>query len=266
MLLEKNGKVITNIEFAKKDITLYFDKEKVVISKLAYDSTNLFIGKTMTLDELENLKDLSNYSKHLIYAYNLLAKRRYSELKIREKLIVKGASDSDANKVINKLKENGLIDDMSLIKDIIRSGNEKNLGKYKIITSLKNNGLSNGDLINMFDERNEIEKAIHQLHKLESKYSNESYLKRTNHIFHQLQMLGFEVNVINEAMTEAKEKNENDEFLNLENDFKKAILRLEINSNDKLLKQKLIKALLGKGYEYNDIIVLWEEYINEINS
>lgn len=266
MLLERNGKSISHIEFNKKDVTIYFGLDKLVISKLAYDSMNLFIGKTISIEDIESLNRLTTYSKHLSYCYNLLSKKRYSEAKIKEKLLMRKVNEEDINSIINKLKNSNLINDDELIRDIIRLGNEKNYGKYKIITNLKNNGLVMPLLKEYFLHEDEVEKAKRQIIRLEDKYSKESYLHKMNHIHKSLSMLGFEVNVINEAMANIKEIDVENEFSNLEGEFKKAILRLENEKDDKLLKQKLIKHLMGKGYQYNDINILWEEYINEINS
>ena len=204
-------------------------------------------------------------NKYLKYAYLLLSKKSYSCYALKEKLVKKGASLEEIETIIISLKEKGYLDDNRLIKEIVNADNDKLYGKYKILQKLKKQNLIPASVIDLFPYEIELDKAIQLISKLEDKYSSISYNNMIKKIHTYLSNYGYETNVISDACTHIKDKDDNNEIINMHKDFKKAILRYE-NINDKyLLKQKVIKALMAKGYLYNDICMGWEEYINEIN-
>ena len=101
--------------------------------------------------------------------------------------------------------------------------------------------------------------------ELEDKYVDLSYQKKVKQIHTYLARYGYETYVISEACEFIKPIDENNEHINLIKDLKKAVLRNENIKDNYLLKQKVIKALMAKGYRYNDILIEWEALHNEIN-
>ena len=207
----------------------------------------------------------SGNNKYLKYAYNLLSKRGYSVYSLKEKLMLKGASNEEINQIISLLIEKGYLDDNKLINDIIKFDNEKLYGKYKILQKLKKQNLVPNSVIDLFPYETELDKARKLIVKLEEKYSSISYNNKIKHIHTYLSNMGYDTNVIHDACSYITEKDNSKEIINLEKDFKTAILRHENMLDKYLLKQKVIKSLMAKGYLYNDICICWEEYINEIN-
>ena len=61
-------------------------------------------------------------------------------------------------------------------------------------------------------------------------------------------------------------KDESKEIDNLVKDMKIAFLRNEKIEDNKMLKDKVIKSLLSKGYEINDISKQMEVFIDENDS
>ncbi|MCQ2776565.1 MAG: RecX family transcriptional regulator [Bacilli bacterium] len=264
MLSERNGKKISKIESLKDGYAVYFDDEKIIVSKKAYEQIYLFVGKELSDEEISNLIQLTSVTNGLEYAIKLLSKKRYSEMKIKEKLVNKNFNSLEINIIINDLKSKNLINDNAYAKEMIDYMNLLNYGKFKILNKLKNEGLIINALEN-FSDGYELLKANNQIEKLNNKYLSSSYVKKIALIRSSLVSLGFDESTIEEAIKNVDEIDEENELENLEKEFKLAILRLENKYDVKLLKEKIIKSLMGKGFDYNDILIMWEEYENEIN-
>ena len=262
MLLERSGNyLIKDIKINKKDVTIYFDNDCIKINKSTYQSFDyLYKGKELTNEEYDRLVKQDNLSKYLTYVYSLLSKNRYSEFTIKEKLLLKGAKQEEINSIISILVEKKLIDDDKLIEDIIDIDNQKLYGKYKILQKLKTKGLVPKNVIDSFPYEKELEKAKLLIEKIEVKYFSHSYNDMIRHIHNYLSNMGYETRVISDASSFIKERDQENELLNLEKDFKLAIIRHEKILDEYLLKNKVIKSLMAKGYLYNDILLCWEEY------
>ena len=204
-------------------------------------------------------------NKLLEYAYKLLSKKEYSSYSLKEKLVLKGASEIEANEIVNHLIEKGYLNDDKLLSDIISRDNTKLYGKYKILIQLKKYHLVTSDLNDRFPEEIELEKAKQLVDELEDKYVDLSYQKKVKQIHTYLARYGYETYIISLACEFIKPIDENSEHINLIKDLQKAILRNENIKDNYLLKQKVIKALMAKGYRYNDILIEWEALHNEIN-
>ena len=121
-------------------------------------------------------------NKLLEYAYKLLSKKEYSSYCLKEKLVLKGASELEANEIVNHLIEKGYLNDDKLLSDIIYRDNAKLYGKYKILTQLKKDHLVTSNLNDRFPEEIELEKAKQLVNELEDKYVDLSYQKKVKQI------------------------------------------------------------------------------------
>ena len=131
--------IVKSIKVYQDHVTLSFvkKKEKLKISKEAYLSTYIYEGKTLTAKELQKIKEIDELSVLLKYAMSLISKRHYSEKKLKEKLYNKEKNKESLQLVINRLKENDLLNDKALMEDIIAWDNERLFGKNKIIKHLE---------------------------------------------------------------------------------------------------------------------------------
>ena len=90
MPFANTGKKVKSIKVYKDHVTLSFvKKETLKISKEAYLSSYLYVGKVLSNKEITKLNDLTALSALLNYAMSLISKRHYSEKKMYEKLIKK---------------------------------------------------------------------------------------------------------------------------------------------------------------------------------
>ena len=257
---KNTGKTITRLKINKKNVVLYFGKERCDISQDAYTTQYLFVGKTLSNKEIKELKDFSLVAKLYKHAISLLKKGRYSEWKMREKLYAKDANKYSVDKVVEKLKTNGLISDKALVEEVIDYSTDKNIGKNKILKDLSEKGIFEEELNKLsFSTKLEKQKALKQLPRLEKKYDSYSYEKKKQHIYSSLLNLGFDSGVALETLNNIKPKNNKDESNKIKKDFIKIKQRLSKKYDGKTLFMKVTAALRNKGYSYKDIKEILEE-------
>ena len=264
---KSSGKTITKIKKNKKDVVITFsDKSKLrcVIEVLA--NFYLYEGKTLTNKDIGEIKSFSDSASLLKYAISLLQKGHYSEWKMREKLYAKEGSKSDVDRIIKTLKNNDLINDKMFAEDLIEYGNERNLGKNKIIQDLSSKGIFD-ETINKFHFPTALEKkkALTNLPKLEKKYDKYSYEQKRQHIYRTLLSLGFDNDVALETINKVSQPKQKEEDEKLKKDFEKAYMRLDRKYEGYELKNKVVASLRSKGYKMKDILRLWEKKYGEID-
>lgn len=252
--LKSTGNIISRIKYNKKNVSLFFNKDKVNISFDAYSLNYLYVGKILSHKEIQELIDFSATDEALKKAMSLLKRGHYSEFKMREKLKEKEYDNKTINTVIKFLKNNDLINDEMLANDYLEYYNEKNFGKLRIIYELQNKGMFDVTINKLkFPETLEKEKALNQLEILNKKFASFSYNKKKEKIYASLVGLGFESSVVTYAINKIKAKDERKENDNLARDFSLLYSRLSRRYEDEELKEKLFKALRNKGYRYKDI-------------
>lgn len=254
------GKIITKVDYTKNGVSVFLNEEKVNISKEAFTSSFLYVGKSISQKEIDNLKRISTLTKSMDYAFSLLKKRHYTEWKMREKLYQKELSKSDTDYIIKRLKDVNLIDDRMFSFDLIEYLNEKCYGKNKIIQHLKDEGVFNEEINKLkFPESLEMKKALHQLKNLEKKYQRKPYEKRKILIYQSLLLKGFDVEVANRALNNLKAFNKDDDLIKLKRDYSSFKKRLSIRYENEELINKIFKALRNKGYQSSDIKKIMED-------
>ena len=263
---KSSGKTIVKLKVNKKNVIISFsDKSKLSLVPEVMASFYLYEGKTLDNKAIKELVSFNASASLLKYAISLLKKKHYSEWKMREKLYAKEDANKPAvDQVIKVLKSNDLINDKMLILDTIEYGNERNIGKNKIIAELANKGIFNENLSSIsFSYSNEKKKALNNLIKLEKKYSKYSYEQKKQHIYRSLLSLGFDNDIALEALNHLSKPNDKDELDKLKKDFDKTYLRYKNKYEGYELKNKVVTFLRSKGYKIKDILSRWEKYYGE---
>ena len=258
-------KIIKTIKVYKDHVTLSFNKGQALkISKEAYLSSYLYEGKSISNKEITKLEEITALSTLLNYALSLISKRHYSEKKMYEKLKAKEDNKAAIISVINKLKENDLLDDKAYMEDLIAWDNERLFGKNKIIKHLKEQGIPDNLIAKAsFSHSNELKKAKGLIPKLDKKYSRYAFESKKQHVYQALLGQGYDYEVAKEAISLVKSDKPKSEKEKLINDFKKIKKRYENKYEGYQLKQKIYAVLLNKGYKSKDIKIVLEEYANE---
>ena len=260
-----SGKTILKIKINKKNVVITFsDKTKLSLVPEVMANFYLYEGKTIDYKTLKNIEKFNNTAALLSYSMSLLKKGHLSEWKMREKLYHKEAKKDDVDYIIKTLKKYDLINDKMLILDTIEYGNERNLGKNKILQELNNKGVFNENLNKVtFPLSSERKKALNNLPKLERKYDKYAYEQKRQHIYQNLLSLGFDSDVALEALNHLKSPNNKEEKVKLTKDFNKVYLKYENKYLGYELKNKVISSLKSKGYKTSEILKIWEEKHHE---
>ena len=259
---------IKTIKVYKDHVTLSFLKrEKLQISKEAYLSSYLYEGKSISNKEIEKLEEITASSKLLNYALSLVNKRRYSERKMYDKLKAKEEDKKAIWAVINKLKSNGLLDDEAYMLDLIKWDDQRKFGKSKIIKHLKDQGIPDNIISKAkFSSSNELKKAKVLLPKLDKKYSRYAYESKKKHIYQAYLSQGFNHDIAREVVNDLKKQNNKVEQDLLKKDYEKIKNRYEKKYEGYQLKQKIYAALINKGYKYQEIRKILEDFTYEDDS
>ena len=130
--LENIGKVVKEVKVLKSGVKVTFeDGDSVLLDVNSYvNGERLYKGKELSYEKVETLKRAEDDAKYYSYVLKLVASRPYSSKKLIDKLVnVKEASFKKANEVVDKLKEQGLINDELYIRtcfeDFINKGYSK---------------------------------------------------------------------------------------------------------------------------------------------
>ena len=262
------GKKIKNIRVCKEHVALtFYQGEKLKISKEAFLSSYLYEGKSLSQKEITRLLEITAMSALLEYALSIVSKKHLSEKMMLEKLLKKENNFCAAKNVINKLKENDLLDDKAYMEDLIAWDNERNFGKNKIIKHLKEKGIPES-LINKasFPEAVERRKAKNLVPKYEKKYSKYAFENKKKHIYQALLGQGFSNGVAKEAIEATKKGTNKVEKDILKKDYLKIKERYAKKYQGYELKQKIYGALTLKGYKYPEIQEVLEDFNDENDS
>lgn len=257
--------IVKSVKVYKDHVTVFFTKrENIKISKEAYLSSYLYEGKSISKKEIDKLIEITAFSTLLNYALSLISKRHYSQRKMFEKLKAKEDNYQAINNVIDKLKENDLIDDKAFMEDLIAWDDERLFGKNKIIKHLKDQGIPDNILSKAhFSHSNELKKAKGLIPKLEKKYARYGHENMKQHIYNSLLNQGFEYDVAKVALNNVKAPKIKEERVKIKNDFIKIKNRYIKKYDGYELKQKIYAALAAKGYKHTEIKLVLEEYSNE---
>lgn len=231
---------------------------------ITYDNVileNNLLYKNIIDDNLYNIIINSTeyydiYNKVVKY----ILKKRRSEKEIRQYLLKFNLTDNEAEKIIIKLKNNNLINDIEYCRAFINdniylSKNGINKIKKDLISQGISNNIIDSELDNIDKEliSNKLKKQVIKKINLNKKYSN-SYLRQK--ILNELLNLGYEKDDI---LIEIDNNLNNNDFNILRVEFEKNYLKLLKKYKGYDLMQKLRINLLNKGFDINQIEQLLEE-------
>lgn len=136
---------ITKLEVQKKNkdrVNLYLDDEFYCgLSLEAVVKYALKVGQELEIHKLEFLQNDSEREIAQNKAMAYISKYQKTEKELRDYLIKKGFDEEIVLKVIKKLKEYNLVDDMSYAKNYIKSKSKKS-GRRKLSFELKKRGIA----------------------------------------------------------------------------------------------------------------------------
>ena len=258
--LRNTGKIVTKIKKYKTHINVYIGDEKLELSEDIFTSFYLYQGKELSEKEYRDLHNKIDNEKLLSCALRLLSDHLYSEFKIREKLYNKEANKKQVDEIVTYLKKQGFIDDNLLIEEYLEYANSNNIGKNKIRENLLKKGIfeENIDRIR-FSTKDETSKAKKLLPKLEKRYEKYNARSQKDHIVQALLREGYDLDVAKEVTRDLDLLDHKKEQQLLKKDYELVKRRYSRKYKGRELKEKILGALLRKGYQGKDIFKMMGE-------
>lgn len=234
---KKVGKSKYKIIFDNTDITLYED----VILKY-----NLLIKNEVDIDIIDKIIKENEHYDAFYSALNYIEIKMRNKKEINSYLKKKEFTDEIIRKTIDKLEKLNLLNTKSYIQAFINDKiNLSNDGPYKIKKTLLEYDFNEEDINNYLDTIDEniwYEKLQKIVNKKKSVMKSKSYYMFITKIKNDLYNLGYDKYMIDEILSNV-EYNSNA----LEKDIEKS------NKKFKGDKTKIIKYLLRKGYNYEEV-------------
>lgn len=256
MQLEKNGKLIKDVKFKKKKVSIIFsDETKLEISQDTFAHFYLYKEKFVSEDELFKIKEEDQLSSLKSYTLNILSKMMYSQKEIEDKLKKKEVSNKIIIKIINYLKEFNFINDEKLCFLLVEEYSNKNYGKDRIIQNFIKKGISEKIIAKItFEEDDELEKAKKLVKRYCQSNRNKSYLKIKDSCYSFLINKGFSYNLASKAIKDIEHYISSEDDKNIiKSKFEKYVILHHIDLNDQKQKEKTIRHFINQGFSYEDI-------------
>ena len=195
-------------------------------------------------------------------AVKRLIVRDYSPNKLREYLLKKNKNKQVVDTVIQELKKYQLVNEDDLIERIIEYCDSKHYGYNRIIKMLKDREISLNKINQVIkDETREHKQAIEQTKRLVKRYKKKNTVNLKQSVYSSLIRYGFDDSIA--SLEASKVFNSPLVELNmLKLEYSKLVLKYQKKLKGKELHNKITKALLSKGYRYNDIKIVTKEEDN----
>lgn len=245
---------ITKIKDNGNYIVLYLNnEEKYKISIETYFKYQKYNGL-----DLNGYQFVIKEDKY-ISAYNSclrkLSIKDFSVKQISNFLVSKfNLDDDEINRIVNKLMDYGLLDDIRYCQNRISYFNN-NLYSYK---SIKNKLILEGieeNVINDYLKYSydyELDKAKDLVLKFDQKIKNKSSNSKKQSILSKLVSLGYSYEIAKNALNCININSVNDVDL-LNREYLKALKKFERKYENYELKNHIVNYLLSKGFSYDDI-------------
>lgn len=239
---------------------IVFDKDSIETFDNVILDNNLLYKNNVDSDLYDSIVNDTIYYEIYNKVIKYIMKKRRSEKEIREYLLKFSLSKENINKMILKLKNNKLINDIdyckAFINDSLYLGNKginnirNELLNQEISAEVVENELRNIDN-KLFNDK--LEKLVKKKIKLNKKHSN-NYLKQK--LLNELLELGYDrydiINVIDSNL------NTND-YIILKKEFEKTYTKLEKKYNGYDLQRNVKNKMLSRGFNINEIELLLKE-------
>ena len=245
---------IIKIKKLKTKVVVILDTEKIEILPTTYASFNLYINKIIDDVFIKELKTKSLEEDLFIFATQKLALKEFTSGKIKELLKKKSKNEKIIKNVIERLKRNGLINDVDQVDEVLERADYKHYGYKKIIEIMYNLKISPQEINKVkYDEKREKIQAELLLKEIENKFENKNEFQKKKSCAETLLRKGFSYDIVIELVNKIANSNNIHEINVLKLDYVKAYAKFSKRLSDEDLNEKIRDYLLAKGYKYSDI-------------
>ena len=185
-----------------KQVNMYLDgKFTVSLDTEVAVKEGLEIGQELSDDHLKYLMGNIGLTRCLNAAYRFLSYRPRSEVEMKDRLHRRGFEDSKIEIVINKLKEQNLLDDTAFARfwkenrDTFRPRSKRLTG-----LELKKKGVADEIIKEVTDDSNDMQSAYQAALRKSQHLANQDYEVFRRRLGDYLQQRGFGYTVINQTV------------------------------------------------------------------
>lgn len=266
--MEVNNVKITAIQAQKRKgrYNIFIDGQyRFPVSEEVLIQFRLHKGQEITNEQIKVITDADAVSKAYTKALDYLSYQLRTEKEIIQYLQQHGFTDLQIEPVLQRLRDQGYINDLEYAKSYVRTIAKTSDKGPKVITqNLRRKGILENNIeiaLEEFPYRVQLQNAVKIAQKLTRKYRNEAFKIQIQKIKNGLFVKGFNSTVVTAAINQLDlEKNESQEKKQLQLQGAKIFQRYQ-----KLplaqRNQKVKMALYRKGFSLNDI----NQFIDEQN-
>ena len=254
---------ITKIQKQKTKLKLFFsDSSILTVMPIIKEQFNLYVSKEIDEKTLDKIKKANEIEELFDLSIKRLIVQSYSPNKLKEYLLKKNKNKSVVDQVIKKLQKYQLLNEDEIISNVIEYCNFKHYGFNRIIKVLKDREISLNKINQVTkDETREHKEALEQTKRLVKRYKRKNTVNLKQSVYSSLIRYGFDDSIA--SLEASKVFNSPLVELNmLKLEYSKLVLKYQKKLKGKELHNKITKALLSKGYRYNDIKIVTKEEDN----
>ena len=226
------------------ELTLY---EDVILKK------ELLINKTINDKDLDDIKELNSYYEAYYFCISSLNSKFKSISDMKKILVNKEYSDTIIDEVIDKLIEQGYLDDRKFVVSFINNQIiTTNKGPYKIVSELNKHNISSNIIneeIENFDEEIQKEKINKIINRSIKSNKSRGGVVLKNKIINDLISNGYDIDIINKEINNYSFSANKDIY---KKEYDKIYKRLSKKYSGEELKYKINEQLYRKGLYYED--------------
>ena len=178
--------------------------EKLVSTLGVLTEYRLFAGKSLTEEERAELECASRRAIWRDRAIELVSRRRMSEKELHNKLVQKGAEESDAEYCVAWLTEHGMLDDAAYAGAVVRHYSGKGFGEGRIRAELSRRGVPRELWDDALTERGESDDKLRRY--IETHLKDPTDRDAVRKLANTLYRRGFSWEEIRSAMREYEER------------------------------------------------------------
>ena len=231
---------------------LFVNGDKLVTYDEVIIKNNILYKKELSSKEINDIQSLNSFYDVYNNTLKYILKKMKSIKEINEYLKKYDLSDSDKNKIIDKLKNNNMLNDEKFVKAYIYDKVYlSNYGPYKIKKELIRHNIDESLIDSEIDkiDKEEFKKKLIRLINKKLILSKTSNYNTRQKIYSEMQNLGYSIDMIDTCFI-----NKRDDYLFLKKEYTKLYNNLskkeqDINKINLKIKQKLYQ----KGYSLSDI-------------
>lgn len=233
------------------------EEKKFKLSEDILIEYNFFNHKVLTESEYTLLHTLANYSKIYTKTLGYIAFKMRTEYEVSIYLQEKDCNEKYINEIIEKLKRLNYINDKMYCQNYVKHQFEINKkGPKLIIDELKKKKVKldfiNESIKSLSSEMID-DKVISLVQYYDKTNRGKSINKLKESILRHLITKGFDYEVIMPILNNYSFTDNNNDRQLLQKEFTKVYNRLQKKYQDYELKNKVIKTLMNKGFNYEDI-------------